>query len=82
MTTTSTRTTRRFIHSEPGESLDDVARRALGVTGDVDPAQFDQFLSWNLHLSNGIFSHVAQNTTPLLPSEIVYAEPPIPVSGA
>ena len=76
--TASSRTSRRFIHSEPGETLEQVARRAIGATGDLSKDQYEEFLSWNIHLSNGIFSHVAQNTTALLPSEVVYIEAPLP----
>ncbi|MEQ8439158.1 MAG: hypothetical protein RIB65_16830 [Ilumatobacter fluminis] len=64
---------RRFVTPEPGDDLDAVARRELP---DADDAA-NQLLSWNLHLAAraGLGRSVG-----LLPSDIVFLEPPLPTT--
>ena len=66
-------TSRRFVTPEPGDDLDSVAGRELPDTDDA--AQ--QLLSWNLHLAAraGLGRSVG-----LLPSDIVFLEPPVPAT--
>ncbi|MFN3258400.1 MAG: hypothetical protein ACE37B_22190 [Ilumatobacter sp.] len=56
---------RRFVSPEPGEDLESVATRVLPETSDP----VNQLLSWNLHLA-------ARRGRVLLPSDIVFTEPP------
>ena len=65
--------TRRFVTPRPGDDLDSVAARELPDTDDA--AQ--QLLSWNLHLAAraGLGRSVG-----LLPSDIVFLEPPVPTT--
>lgn len=58
---------RRFVSPEPGDDLAAIAARLLPQT---DGAA-DQLLSWNLHLA-------ARPGRVLLPSDIVFTEPPPP----
>lgn len=64
---------RRFVTPEPGDDLHAVARRELP---DADDAA-NQLLSWNLHLAAraGLGRSVG-----LLPSDIVFLEPPLPTT--
>lgn len=58
-------TARQFVFPQVGDDLDTLATRVLpGVDGAAQ-----QLLSWNLHLA-------ARRTTGLLPSDIVFTEPP------
>ena len=61
---------RRYVHPRPGDTLTTVAARELG--GGPDGAQ--QLLSWNLHLAMRVFPVGAPGE--VLPSDIVYVEPP------
>lgn len=65
--------TRGFVSPEPG---DDLAALAARLLPDVDGAEH-QLLSWNLHLAAraGFGRSVG-----LLPSDIVFTEPPPPAS--
>lgn len=56
---------RRFVFAQPGDDLAAIAARELD--GADDGAQ--QLLSWNLHLA-------ARRTVGILPSDIVFTEPP------
>ena len=58
-------TARRFVYPQAGDDLADIAARELP---DVDGAD-QQLLSWNLHLA-------ARRTIGILPSDIVFTEPP------
>lgn len=60
-------TARRFVTPVAGDDLDAVAER-LGVS-------VDELRSWNLHLA-------ARRTVGLLPSDIVFAEPPPAAASA
>jgi hypothetical protein len=58
-------TARRFVYPQAGDDLADIAARELP---DVEGAD-QQLLSWNLHLA-------ARRTIGILPSDIVFTEPP------
>lgn len=58
---------RRFVTPGPGEDLAAIAAR---VFPDVDDAE-QQLRSWNLHLA-------ARARVGLLPSDLVFTEPPAP----
>lgn len=58
-------TARQFVHPQEGDDLAALAAREM--PGVDDAAQ--QLLSWNLHLA-------ARRTIGLLPSDIVFTEPP------
>jgi hypothetical protein len=58
---------RRFVSPEPGEDLGALAARVLPQADDAA----SQLLSWNLHLA-------ARPGRVLLPSDIVFTEPPPP----
>ena len=58
-------TARRFVYPQAGDDLAAIAARELP---DVDGAD-QQLLSWNLHLA-------ARRTIGILPSDIVFTEPP------
>jgi hypothetical protein len=60
-------TARRFVFPQAGDDLATLAARELPELADA--AQ--QLLSWNLHLA-------ARRSTGLLPSDIVFTEPPPP----
>lgn len=60
-------TARRFVLPQPGDDLAAIAARELPGTQGAD----EQLLSWNLHLA-------ARRTIGLLPSDIVFTEPPPP----
>lgn len=62
---------RRFVMPEPGDDLAAIAQRELP---DVDDA-VDQLRSWNLHLAARLGSN---RSVGLLPSDIVFTEPPPP----
>lgn len=64
-------TARRFVSPEPGDDLTSLAARVL------PQADFgaDQLLSWNLHLAARAG---AGRSFDLLPSDIVFTEPPPP----
>lgn len=58
-------TARQFVFPQSGDDLGTLAARVLpGVDGAAQ-----QLLSWNLHLA-------ARRATELLPSDIVFTEPP------
>lgn len=57
---------RNFVSPQPGEDLDAIAARVL--PGVDDAAQ--QLLSWNLHIAARGASRL------VLPSDIVFTEPP------
>ena len=59
-------TARQHVFPEAGDDLATIAARELP---DVDGAE-QQLLSWNLHLA-------ARRTVGLLPSDIVFTEPPL-----
>ena len=60
-------TQRQFVYPQLGDDIETVAARELpGVDGAAN-----QLLSWNLHLA-------ARRTTGILPSDIVFTEPPAP----
>jgi len=68
---------RRFVHPEPGETLEELAARVLGYEpGELPPERYDEFLSWNWHLANRRYRELAVDPPPILPSEFVYVEPP------
>ena len=72
---------RRFLHPNPGETLRAVAARAIGsANGAISDEAFDEVLSWNIHLSNDLFSALGPKEVALLPSEIIYIEPPLAIS--
>lgn len=58
---------RRFVSPRPGDDLAAVAARELP---DLDGAE-QQLLSWNLHLAARAATGVG-----LLPSDVVFLEPP------
>ncbi len=58
-------TARQFVFPQAGDDLATLAARELPDL--VDAAQ--QLLSWNLHLA-------ARRSTGLLPSDVVFTEPP------
>ncbi|MDP2293214.1 MAG: hypothetical protein Q8M22_18680 [Actinomycetota bacterium] len=58
-------TARQYVFPQEGDSLDSLAARELP---EVEGAA-QQLLSWNLHLA-------ARRATGLLPSDIVFTEPP------
>lgn len=58
-------TARQYVFPQAGDDLAAIAAREL--PGVDDAAQ--QFLSWNLHLA-------ARRTIGLLPSDVVFTEPP------
>lgn len=62
---------RRFVTPHPGDDLAAVAARELPGVDEAD----HQLLSWNLHLAAraGLGRSVG-----LLPSDIVFTEPPLP----
>lgn len=64
-------TTRRYVFPGPGDDLAAIAARELP---EVEGAE-QQLLSWNLHLAAraGLGRAVG-----LLPSDIVFTEPPLP----
>lgn len=64
---------RNFVTPEPGDDLVSVATRVLPAAAPDDAAH--QVLSWNLHLAAraGLGRSVG-----LLPSDIVFTEPPLP----
>lgn len=66
-------TVRRFVSPEPGDDLTSLAARVL--PGADDAAQ--QLLSWNLHLAARAGSG---GSVGLLPSDIVFTEPPPPAA--
>lgn len=57
---------RRYVHPGPGDTLETIAARELGD----DAGAADQLLGWNLHL--------AARPGGVLPSDIVFLEPPAP----
>jgi hypothetical protein len=61
---------RRFVHPEPGDTLEVLARRHLAEV----PAEqaVEQLLSWNLHLANRLVGDYVG----VLGSDIVYIEQP------
>jgi hypothetical protein len=61
---------RRFVHPRPGDTIAAIAERELpGVAGAAD-----QLLAWNLHLAMRTFAVGAPGE--VLPSDVVYVEPP------
>ncbi|MAT06037.1 MAG: hypothetical protein CL424_13445 [Acidimicrobiaceae bacterium] len=66
-------TTRRFTTPQPDDDLAAIAARELPDTDDAE----QQLLSWNLHLAAraGLGRSVG-----LLPSDVVFTEPPLPAS--
>ena len=66
-------TVRRFVSPEPGDDLTSLAARVLPGADDA----VDQLLSWNLHLAAR-----AGASQSLLPSDIVFTEPPPPPAPA
>jgi len=58
-------TARQFVFAQEGDDLASVAARELP---DIDDAT-QQLQSWNLHLA-------ARRTVGILPSDIVFTEPP------
>lgn len=58
-------TARRFVHPQAGDDLATIAERELAGAEGAD----QQLLSWNLHLA-------ARRSIGLLPSDIVFTEPP------
>lgn len=64
--------TRRYINPRPGDTIDDIAARELG--GAEGASQ--QLMSWNMHLAMRAFP--VGKPGEVLPSDIVYVEPPLP----
>jgi hypothetical protein len=62
--------TRRFVHPQPDDTLEAIARRELPALPPEGAAE--ELLSWNLHLAQRLVGQV----TGLLASDIVYVEPP------
>lgn len=62
---------RRFVHPQPGDTLAALAQREL--PGVADGAH--QLTAWNLHLAMRTFAVGAPGE--VLPSDVVYVEPPI-----
>ena len=72
-------TARRYVFPRPGDDLAAIATRELGAavgadgagesSGEGDDERAQQLLSWNLHLA-------ARRATGILPSDIVFTEPP------
>jgi hypothetical protein len=60
---------RRFTTPSPGETLEQLAARAL--PGEAPETAVDQIRSWNLH----IFA-LRRAPAPMLVSDIVFVEPP------
>ncbi len=58
-------TVRLFVYPQPGDDLAAIAAREFAGVEGAD----QQLLSWNLHLA-------ARRTIGLLPSDIVFTEPP------
>ena len=63
---------RRFVHPQPGDTLETIARRELPHLPPDQAAK--ELLSWNLHLANRLVGEV----TGVLGSDIVYVEEPQP----
>lgn len=63
---------RRFVSPEPGEDFEALAARILPEATDTATAA-EQVLSWNLHLATRVG---AGRSVGLLPSDIVFVEPP------
>jgi hypothetical protein len=63
--------TRHYVFPQHGDDLAAIAARELGGVADAE----QQLLSWNLHLAAraGLGRAVG-----LLPSDIVFTEPPLP----
>jgi hypothetical protein len=61
---------RRFVHPQPGDTLETIARRELAHV----PAEraAEQLLSWNLHLANRLVGKVSG----VIGCDIVYVEAP------
>jgi hypothetical protein len=62
--------TRRFVHPQPGDTLEAIAQRELSALPPERAAE--ELLSWNLHLAQRLIGQVQG----LLASDIVYVEPP------
>ncbi|HEY3486184.1 MAG TPA: hypothetical protein VGK49_12420 [Ilumatobacteraceae bacterium] len=62
---------RRFVFPQPGDDLAAIAARELPSTEDAE----QQLLSWNLHLA---IRAAMGRPGALLPSDIVFTEPPPP----
>jgi len=62
--------TRRFVHPQPGDTLEAIAQRELPSLPPERAAE--ELLSWNLHLAQRLIGQVQG----LLASDIVYVEPP------
>lgn len=70
---------RRYVFPRPGDDLATIATRELAAADGADGAadstaeggddRAQQLLSWNLHLA-------ARRATGILPSDIVFTEPP------
>ena len=61
---------RRYVHPRPGDTLTSLAaREAPDLAGGAD-----QLLAWNLHLAMRVFP--VGEPGEVLPSDIVYVEPP------
>lgn len=58
-------TARQYVFPQAGDDIEAIAERVF--PGDHDAAQ--QLLSWNLHLA-------ARRSIGILPSDIVFTEPP------
>lgn len=61
---------RRYVHPRAGDTLTALAERELGP----GPDGAQTLLSWNLHLAMRVFPVGAPGE--VLPSDIVYVEPP------
>lgn len=60
---------RRYLHPQQGDTLASIAERELGELPEGSDGA-DQLLAWNLHL--------AARPGMVLPSDIVFLEPPAP----
>lgn len=60
-------TARQFVYPQEGDTIASIAARELNG---VDGAE-EQLLSWNLHLA-------ARRSIGVLPSDVVFTEPPPP----
>jgi len=65
-------TRRRFVFAHDGDTLVDIAARAFPD----DTATAQQVPSWNLHLAYR--RSPTDDPARLLPTDIVYLEPPLP----
>ena len=63
---------RKFVRPEPNDEWADIAARALPDVASADAVA--QLQSWNIH----VFMRAAGQGGPILPSDVIFVEPPLP----